>query len=131
MLLPSFSAQRFAPHSQYAPQANPFSCHIVGRMGINCSFYGFLAADAERRTSATGRSWVRLRVGVGKAETVQWIRITVLNKAVEAAAMLKRGEKIHVEGRLSLDKWQGKDGADRYGLSVVASKIEKALRPLG
>jgi single-stranded DNA-binding protein len=101
------------------------------RMGINCSFYGFLAADAERRTSATGRSWVRLRVGVGKAEAVQWIRITVLNKAVEAAAMLKRGERIHVEGRLTLDKWQGKDGADRYGLSVVASKIEKALRPLG
>jgi single-stranded DNA-binding protein len=100
-------------------------------MGINCSFYGFLAADAERRTSATGRSWVRLRVGVGKAEAVQWIRVTVLNKAVEAAAMLKRGEKIHVEGRLSLDKWQGKDGADRYGLSVVASKIDKALRPLG
>ena len=61
-------------------------------MGINCSFYGFLVADAERRTSATGRSWVRLRVGVGKAEAVQWIRITVLNKAIEAAATLK-GEK--------------------------------------
>ena len=71
-----------------------------------------------------------MRVGVGKAEAVQWIRITVLNKAVEAAAKLKRGEKIHVEGRLALDKWQGKNGADRYGLSVVASKIDKALRPL-
>jgi single-stranded DNA-binding protein len=98
-------------------------------MGINCSFHGFLAADAERRTSATGRSWVRLRVGVGKAEAVQWIRIAVLGKAIEAAAMLKRGDRIHVEGRLSLDKWRGKDGADRYGLSVVASKIEKPLRP--
>ena len=63
---------------------------------------------------------------------MQWIRITVCaNKAIEAAATLKRGEKIRVEGRLSLDKWQGKDGADRYGLNVVVFKIEKALRPLG
>jgi len=126
---PPFGARRFAAIALHRRQ-KPFSCHHVERMGINCSFYGFLAADAERRTSATGRSWVRLRVGVGKAEAVQWIRITVLNKAVEAAAKLKRGEKIHVEGRLSLDKWQGKNGADRYGLSVVASKIDKALRPL-
>jgi hypothetical protein len=33
-------------------------------MGINCSFHGFLVADAERRTSAAGKSWVRLRICV-------------------------------------------------------------------
>jgi len=96
-------------------------------MGINCSFYGFLAADAERRTSAVGKSWVRLRVGVGKGKAVQWVRIVVLGGAVEAAAMLKRGHEVHVEGRLSLDKWRDKDGAERYSLSVVASKITKSL----
>jgi single-stranded DNA-binding protein len=98
-------------------------------MGINCCFHAFLAADAERRTSTAGRSWVRLRAGVGKAKAAQWIRITVRGQAVETAAMLKRGDTIHVQGRLSLDKWRSKDGAERYGLSIVASKIEKALRP--
>jgi single-stranded DNA-binding protein len=98
-------------------------------MGINCSFHAFLAADAERRTSAAGRGWVRLRAGVGKAKAAQWIRITVRGEAVETAVMLKRGDTIHVEGRLSLDKWRSKNGSETYGLSVVASKIEKILRP--
>jgi hypothetical protein len=66
-------------------------------MGINCCFHAFLAADAERRTSTAGRSWVRLRAGVGKAKAAQWIRITVRGQAVETAAMLKRGDTIHVK----------------------------------
>ena len=98
-------------------------------MGITCNFHGFVTADAERRTSAAGRSWVRLRVGVGEGKRVQWIRIVVLGGALEVAAMLKRGDRIQVEGRLSLDKWRDKDGVERYSLSVVASKIEKPLRP--
>ena len=34
-------------------------------MTIDCAFYGFLAADADARTSKAGKPWVRLRVGVG------------------------------------------------------------------
>jgi single-stranded DNA-binding protein len=42
----------------------------------------------------------------------------------------KGGDTIRVEGRLSLDKWRSSDGADKYGLSVVAAMIEKRLPPL-
>jgi single-stranded DNA-binding protein len=94
-------------------------------MGINCSFHGFLVADAERRTSAAGRTWVRLRVGVGRAEAVQWTRVVALGETVDAASTLKRGDRVYVEGRLSLDKWRRSDGAEKYGLSIVASKIER------
>jgi single-stranded DNA-binding protein len=80
--------------------------------------------------STAGKTCVRLRVGVGKARAAQWIRIVVRGKAVEAAATLKRGNTIRVEGRLSLDKWTSSDGADKYGLNVVAAKIEKRLPPL-
>jgi single-stranded DNA-binding protein len=80
--------------------------------------------------STAGKTWVRLRVGVGKAKAAQWIRIVVRGKAVEAAAILKGGDTIRVEGRLSLDKWRSSDGADKYGLSVVAAMIEKRLPPL-
>ena len=55
-------------------------------MGINCSFDGFLAVDAERRTSAAGRSGVRLRIGVGQGKGMQWIRIVVLGEVIEVAA---------------------------------------------
>jgi single-stranded DNA-binding protein len=96
-------------------------------MGINCSFHGFLVADAERRTSAAGKFWVRLRISVGRAEAAQWARVVVLGEPVDAASALKRGDRIYVEGRLTLDKWRHSDGATKYGLSVVASKIEKVL----
>jgi single-stranded DNA-binding protein len=98
-------------------------------MGINCSFYGFLVADAERRSSAAGRTWVRLRVAVGRAEAAQRARVVALGETVDAASTLKRGDRIYVEGRLTLDKWRHSNGAEKYGLSIVASKIEKVLRP--
>ena len=87
-------------------------------MGINCSFHGFLTADAEQRTSASGGSWARLRAEVG-THRMQGVRITVLGEGVLAALRLKRGDKVRVEGRLSLNKWRGTDGSNRYGLSVV------------
>ena len=33
-------------------------------MSIDCCFFGFLASDAERRTSQAGKAWTRLRVPV-------------------------------------------------------------------
>ena len=116
-----------------ASQVSPELCCPLWRTlreynGNQLQFLWILAADAERRTSAAGKSWVRLRVGVGKGKAVQWVRIVVLGGAVEAAAMLKRGTEVHVEGRLSLDKWRDKDGAERYSLSVVASKITTPRR---
>jgi len=43
--------------------------------------------------STAEKTWVRLRVGVGKAKAAQWIRIVVHGKAVEAAAILKGGTR--------------------------------------
>ena len=70
-----------------------------------------------------------MTAGGCKAKAAQWIRITVRGEAVETAAMLKSRNTIHVEGRLSLDKWRSKNGSETYGLNVVASKIERTLRP--
>jgi single-stranded DNA-binding protein len=92
---------------------------------IDCAFYGFLAADADSRTSQAGRPWVRLRVGVGKDEEVQWLGVAVFGKAVEAAAELRKGDRIYVEGTIKLDSWRGNDGAERHGLSVASFKVER------
>jgi hypothetical protein len=85
-------------------------------MSIECAFYGFLAADAEPRTSQAGKPWVRMRVGVGKDESVQWVQVAVFGKAVEKAAALK------------LDTWRGNDGVERHGLSVATFKCEPMHR---
>jgi single-stranded DNA-binding protein len=92
---------------------------------IEAAFLGFLAADAEVRTSQAGKQWARLRVGVGKDDTLQWVSVAVFGKAVETAAELKKGDRCYVEGAIKLDTWRGNDGADRHGLAVTCFKIDK------
>jgi single-stranded DNA-binding protein len=91
-------------------------------MTIDCAFFGFLAADAEQRTSQAGKPWARLRVGVGKDEQIQWVSVAVFGKAAEAAAKLKKGDRCYVEGTISINSWTGSDGTERHGLSVAAFK---------
>jgi single-stranded DNA-binding protein len=97
-------------------------------MSIDCAFYGFCAADAEPRTSQAGKPWTRLRVGVGKDDTVQWVQVAVFGKAAEKAAELKKTERVYIEGTIKLDSWRGNDGTERHGLSVAAFKFEPTHR---
>jgi single-stranded DNA-binding protein len=97
-------------------------------MSIDCAFYGFLAADADSRVSQAGKPWVRLRVGVGKDDEVQWLGVAVFGKAAEAAAELRKGDRIYCEGTLKLDSWTGRDGAERHGLSVASFKCDRTHR---
>jgi single-stranded DNA-binding protein len=92
---------------------------------IDCAFHGFLAADAERRTSQAGKTWVRLRVGVGKDDDMQWLSVAVFGKAAEAAAELKKTDRIYCEGTIRLNTWRGQDDIEKHGLSVASFRIEK------
>ena len=94
-------------------------------MSIECAFHGFLAADGEAKTSQAGKAWTRLRVGVGKDDSVQWVSLAVFGKHAEAASELKKGDKVYVEGSIKLDSWTGNDGVERTGLSVAAWKVER------
>jgi single-stranded DNA-binding protein len=91
---------------------------------IDCAFFGFVAADAERRTSQAGKQWVRLRVGVGKDDDIQWVSVAVFGKAADTAGGLKKGDRVYIEGTIKLDTWRGNDGVERHGLSVAAFRVE-------
>jgi single-strand DNA-binding protein len=93
-------------------------------MSIDCAFFGFLGADAESRTSKTGKPWARLRVGVGKDDDLQWVSVAVFGNAAEAAANLKKGDRAYFEGSIKLDSWRGNGGIERHGLSVAAFKCD-------
>jgi single-stranded DNA-binding protein len=94
-------------------------------MSIDCAFFGFLAADAEQRTSQAGKAWVRLRVGCGKDEQIQWVSVAVFGKAAEAAAKLKKGDRCYVEGTIKLDVWRGNDGVERHGIGRGRDKPQR------
>jgi single-stranded DNA-binding protein len=97
-------------------------------VSIDCAFFGFVGADAEQRTSQAGKAWVRLRVGVGKDDAVQWLLVAVFGKAAESAAEVRRGDRVYVEGTIKLDAWRGNDGVERHGLNVAAFKCERTHR---
>jgi single-stranded DNA-binding protein len=97
-------------------------------MTIDCAFYGFVAADAEQRTSAAGKVWVRLRIGVGKDDAMQWVSVAVFGKAAETAGALKKGDRIYCEGTIKLDTWTGNNGVERHGLSVASFKLDRTHR---
>jgi len=52
---------------------------------IDVAFFGFLAANAEPKVSKAGKPWVRLRVGVGKDDDLQWVSVAAFGKAAETA----------------------------------------------
>ena len=97
-------------------------------MSIECAFYGFLARDAAARTSQAGKPWVRLSIGVGKDDGLQWVQVAVFGKAAEKAAALKKSDRCYIEGTIKLDSWRASDGTERHGLNVAAFKCEPTHR---
>src|SRR5277367_6797208 len=74
-------------------------------------------------TLATSESWKDKATGEKKSKT-EWHNIVVQNeKLVEIVAKyVKKGSKVHVEGKLETRKYT-KDGSDRYIAEVVLYPI--------
>lgn len=72
---------------------------------------------------ATSREW-KSREGENKKD-VCYIDITVWSRQAETAKQyLRKGSQIFVEGRLSFDEWEGKDGQRRSKHEIVAERVQ-------
>ena len=104
--------------------------------GINKVFLiGNLGADPEVRhlpsggsvtnvRLATSESWKDKKTGEQKEKT-EWHRVVFFNRLAEVAAdYLRKGSKLYVEGQIRTQKWQDKDGKDRYTTEIVAREME-------
>jgi len=88
---------------------------------IECAFFGALGRDAESKTSKAGRAYLRLNVRVGDGDATQWVSVTSFDPdAVKVVDNLRKGARVYIEGRISLDEWTGQDGAKRRGLSCMS-----------
>jgi single-strand DNA-binding protein len=96
--------------------------------GIQCAFTGKCGRHAELKTSKSGNPWLSLHVAVDaevSEEATTWIRVAVFGQlATRLHPDLKKGAEVYVEGKLRLESWTGKDGRERTGLSVAASRVE-------
>jgi single-strand DNA-binding protein len=96
--------------------------------GIQAAFTGTCGQDTELKTSKAGKPWASFSVAVdaeGEAEGTTWARVVVFGGlATELHPALRKGAEVYVEGRLRLEFWTGRDGRERTGLSVAASRVE-------
>ena len=72
---------------------------------------------------ATSETWKDRQTGQNQERT-EWHRVVFFAKLADIAAeYLKKGSKIYLEGRLRTNKWQDKDGNDRYTTEIVANEM--------
>jgi single-strand DNA-binding protein len=93
---------------------------------------GNLGRDAELRATPQGKQVASASLAVedpskrderGKAGT-EWYRIKVWGRQAETLApMLLKGKSILVEGRLSIQTWNDREGKSRYTPEVSADRV--------
>jgi len=73
---------------------------------------------------AVSESWKDKQTGETKERT-EWVRVEVWGNAAEACAKyLTKGKQCYVEGKLQTDKWNDKEGVERYTTKVRADTVQ-------
>jgi single-strand DNA-binding protein len=94
---------------------------------------GNIGADPELRFTGAGVAVLNFRIatseswmdkGGEKKERTDWHTIVVWEKRAEGLArILKKGERVAIEGRIQTSSYDDKDGQKRYKTEIVASNV--------
>lgn len=98
---------------------------VIGNLGNDPEIRYMPSGGAVANISvATSESWRDKQTGEMNERT-EWHRITLFNRLGEIAHQyLKKGSKVYIEGRLQTDKYQAKDGTDRWSTKIVARDLQ-------
>ena len=103
--------------------------------GIEAAFWGVLGNDPELKTSKSGKAFTQMSIVVsagqddGGKDVGQWLRVTCFGETAERLVhQAKKGDRVYVEGALTLNSWADKaTGEARSGLNVAAWKCERVV----
>ena len=97
---------------------------LIGNLGNDPEVrYGASGNAVANVSLATTESW-RDKDSGEQQEKTEWHRVVFFGKLAEIVAeYLKKGRQIYVEGRLQTNKWQDKEGNDRYTTEVIAREL--------
>jgi len=94
---------------------------------------GNLGQDPELKTTVNGNRVCALSVATtkkwtskmgDKKEQTEWHKVECWDKTADIASEYgSKGDKLYLEGELKTDKWQDKEGQDRYTTKIIASRI--------
>ena len=96
---------------------------------------GNLGNDPDFRATSNGGAVAKLSLATASSrkdpqtdnwiEETEWHRVTLFGKLAEVAQKyLRKGSKVYIEGRLRTNKWQDKDGNDRYTTDVIGKEMQ-------
>jgi single-strand DNA-binding protein len=104
--------------------------------GINkVILVGNLGADPESRTTPGGLTVTNIRVATSEkrkdrqsgefVEETEWHRVVMFDKLAETAReYLRKGSQVYIEGQIRTNKWQDKDGNDRYTTEIIGRDMQ-------
>ena len=104
--------------------------------GVNkVTLIGNLGADPESRTTQNGGAVSTVRLATAESwrdketqelqERTEWHRVVFFGRTAEVVTQyLTKGSQIYIEGRIRTQKWQDKDGNDRYNTEIVSYEMQ-------
>jgi len=98
---------------------------ILGNLGKDPDLKYTAGGSAVANISiATSEQWIDKQSGE-KQERTEWHNIVFFGKLAEIVGQyLTKGSKVYIEGRLRTEKWQDKDGNDRYSTKIYANELQ-------
>jgi single-strand DNA-binding protein len=73
---------------------------------------------------ATSESWKDKTTGA-QQERTEWHRVALFGRLGEVAAeYLRKGSQVFIEGKIRTQKWQDKQGNDRFTTEIVADNMQ-------
>ena len=104
--------------------------------GINkVILVGNLGADPETRAMPSGSSVTNISIATQESwkdkntgdqqERTEWHKVVFFGRLAEIVGeYLKKGSQVYVEGKLRTQKWQDREGKDRWTTEVVANEMQ-------
>ena len=94
---------------------------------------GNLGADPEVKKFDNGKMLARIKVATNesyqnakgeKVKETQWHNVIMWGKTAEIAEKyLTKGQEIALEGKLTTNTWEDKEGVKRYSTEIVANEV--------
>ncbi len=96
---------------------------IIGRLGQNPEKRYTSSGEPVTTFSVATSEFSRDKEG-NRQEKTEWHRIVVFGKSAESCSTyLAKGSLAYIEGRLQTNKWQDKQGNDRYTTEIIANNV--------
>ena len=98
-------------------------CQFIGNVG-NC----------ETKYTANGKAVFNVSIAVNEKwkdkdgqqqERTEWVRGVAFGKLAEIMDQyVKKGSPLYISGRMKTDKYQAKDGTDRYSTNIMIDQMQ-------